>query len=189
MAPAEFPKIEPEPPPVVLVPLPDPDFDKFGQRDGTGKLRPMGAQGDIPSDAVTHEHKGQKRWSRNTAFLTRRVDDLVRAGFDDPMQVLMEIASGFKLEESLSKPGTFVKVPLIKIDHKSRVIAASELLSYIYPKRKSVEVSTEEGASLTFNLNIDAAPIPEMPSDAELEAMALERRKAQVIAQRTIDGG
>jgi hypothetical protein len=174
-----------EPPPLSIEE--DMDYQTFGKRACTD-IRPMGPQFDVPADALMSETGGKKRYHRNTAFFTKRLDQLVLAGFDDPMQVLMEIASGFKLEPDPRNSSRFMKVPLPKIDAKSRALAATELLSYVYPKRKSVEVTGAEGAPIGFTLGLDQTPIPEMPSDKEIEAIALERRQRAAENARTLEG-
>jgi hypothetical protein len=135
----------------------------------------------------------QRRFTRNTEQFCQRVTELVEVfGFKDPLVVMMEIATGKQLKESSGNYGAVIHelVPFDKMpDHKTRVLAATELASYMYPKRKAVEVTGAEGQPITFAVHADNAPLPEMPSDEEIAALQLERRKQAAAEEaRTIDG-
>jgi hypothetical protein len=78
--------------------------------------------------------------NKSTQTLAARMDELREQGLDVcPIQVLMEIAAGKKLNGER-----------ILVDESVRVRAAAELCSYIYPKRKAVEVSGADGTQIVF---------------------------------------
>lgn len=134
----------------------------------------------------------RRRFTRNSEHFTRRIMELVEVhGLRDPIQVLMEIATGKEVtitrdnnNNEVTRLDDFKKTP----DHKTRVMAAAELASYLYPKRKSVEVSGAEGNPIAFSVSADNTPLPTMPTDAELEQMQKERRQQAADAEKTING-
>jgi hypothetical protein len=99
--------------------------------------------------------KGINR-SQATQLFFNRVEELQLKGLDcDPIQVLMEIASGRKLNEDGT---TIVLQP--QPEACDRVKAAAELLSYMYPKRKAIELSGTDGAPILFGVAQDSEPLP-----------------------------
>jgi hypothetical protein len=111
-----------------------------------------------------------------------RMTELQQNGLDcDPIQILMEIASGKKK----GKDGLYREIigayseegNPIMLDSATRVKAASELLNYVYPKRKSVEISGNEGTPITFAVVAEAIGEPagtlgDQPADRSLEESA-----------------
>lgn len=90
--------------------------------------------------------------NKATLAFVARMDELREQGLEVcPIRVLMELASARKLTgENLS------------VDPSVRVRAAGELCSYIYPKRKAVEISGTDGTPITFAVVADLSPIEEM---------------------------
>jgi hypothetical protein len=84
----------------------------------------------------------------------------------DPIRVLMEIATGKKK----NKKGEYVDIiggwdedgnPVI-LDSGVRQKAAAELCSYLYPKRKAIEVSGKVDTPIQFAIIPDMTPLPTM---------------------------
>lgn len=133
------------------------------------------------------------RFRRNSEHFVQRVEQLIKEeGLRDPLKVLMEIATGQQsVKVGVDKDGKniyelqeFKKAP----DHKTRAFAATEICSYLYPKRKAVEISGAEGQPISFVVSSDTSPIPQMPSDEELAQMSLERRQQAAKTEKTIQG-
>jgi hypothetical protein len=161
----------------------DPFYDNFENRPRPPQPAPRGKSPEAPT----------RKFTRNTEHFTQRCHQLmVEGGYADPIQVLMEIATGYQIKQSINEATgdvVMVHVPFKKDpDHKTRALAASELLSYTFPKRKSVEVSGTEGQPISFTVTADQSEIPVMPSDADIEAMVQERRALAAMAEKTIQG-
>ena len=77
--------------------------------------------------------------NKSTQTLISRMDELREQLDVCPIQVLMEIAAGKKLNGER-----------MLVDESVRVRAAAELCSYVYPKRKAVEVSGPDGTQIVF---------------------------------------
>jgi hypothetical protein len=84
----------------------------------------------------------------------------------DPIRVLMEIATGKKK----NKKGEYVDIisgwdedgnPVI-LDSGVRQKAAAELCSYLYPKKKAIEVSGKIDTPIMFSIVPDLTPLPTM---------------------------
>jgi len=91
-----------------------------------------------------------------TKLFINRVEELQMKGLDcDPIQILMEIASGKVLNEN----GT-VSVMMPPPEPAVRQKAAAELCSYIFPKRKAVEVSGDQDKPLQFVVMRDEDALP-----------------------------
>jgi hypothetical protein len=89
--------------------------------------------------------------NRATKDFQERMEELQRQGLDScPIRVLMELASGKTIDGDE-----------IEVDAAVRGRAAAELCSYIYPKRKAIEVSGQQETSLLFSVVLDDAPVPE----------------------------
>ena len=101
-----------------------------------------------------------------------RVEELQQQGLDcDPIKVLMELACGkAQGEDGIYRPitGRFDKHgnPLM-LDALIRVQAASELMQYMYPKLKSVEITGNEGNPITFAVVAETAVVGEITAAAE----------------------
>lgn len=91
-----------------------------------------------------------------TRLFLERVEELQMKGLDcDPIQILMEIASG----KVLMHNGT---VEMMKPfpDPAVRGKAAAELCSYIFPKRKAMELSSDPENPVQFMVIPDQDPLP-----------------------------
>jgi len=98
--------------------------DKSEKRQGDTKFKP-GESGNPKGPG-----KGYKK--AKTIMIEQRLKDLGC----DPLEVLATICNDKNEDTSL------------------RLHAAKELANYIYPKRKAVEHSTENGESLSFTVNM-----------------------------------
>lgn len=89
-----------------------------------------------------------------------RVEELQAEGLDcDPVKVLMELSCGkAQGADGLYRPiigGYDEEGNPIILDAVVRVKAASELMSYLYPKRKAIELTGREGTPITFAVIAD----------------------------------
>lgn len=150
----------------------DPDYDNF--------------QGTTEKIQVTPPKR--RRVTRNTEHFTQRINHLIdNFGMRDPVQVLMEIAMGQMLEPD--GPDSYKLIKFDKTpDHKTRAFAATELCSYLYPKRKAVEVTGAEGQPITFAISADPTAIPQMPDEAEIKRLQAKRREEAAQAEKTLQG-
>jgi len=98
--------------------------EKASKKQGDGKFK-KGESGN-----PNGRPKGSK--SAKTKLVEQRLKELGC----DPLEVLATICNDKKEETSL------------------RLHAAKELANYIYPKRKAIEHSTEDGESLSFTVNM-----------------------------------
>jgi len=86
--------------------------------------------------------------NRATRSFQERVEELQTAGLEcDPIRVLAEIASGQRLEAD----GTVNEIQPT-IEHRDRAKAAAELCSYMYPKRRALELEAPDGKAISFTV-------------------------------------
>lgn len=95
---------------------------------------------------------GRQRGTPNRATLafSERMDELREQLDVCPIQVLMEIAAGKKLNGER-----------MLVDESVRVRAAAELLAYLFPKKRAaVEVSGPDGTQVVFAVVRDDSEQP-----------------------------
>jgi hypothetical protein len=91
--------------------------------------------------------------NKSPADFVSRMEELRRRGLDcDPVRVLMEIASSTRLEAD----GTVAPISP-PVDNRDRAKAAAELCSYVFPKRKAVELSQNTDRPIQFSIVPDSA--------------------------------
>lgn len=128
-------------------------------------------------DTVEEVDKVQKALSlrRGSNLATRlfleRVEELQMKGLNcDPIQVLMELACG----KVLNTNGTVV--PMVPMpDPAVRGKAAAELCSYIFPKRKAVELSSDPEQPVKFVVMPDHEPLPGADGALVLDAKSQQK--------------
>lgn len=105
---------------------------------------------------------GRKKGTPNksTLNLVERMEELRAQGLDcDPIRVLMEFSIGKQLNED----GQLVPISPA-VEPRDRIKAAAELCSYVFPKRKAMEITGETGTQIQFVIAQDLAPIPSEPA-------------------------
>jgi hypothetical protein len=94
--------------------------------------------------------------NKSTQQFVERMDELRAQGLDcDPIQVLMEFAAGKQFD-----PDGNVVAIVPPVEPRERIKAAAELCSYVFPKRKAMEVSGDLGTSIQFIIAPDPVPLP-----------------------------
>lgn len=106
-----------------------------------------------------------------TQMFMQRVEELQLKGLNcDPIQILMEIASGKQLNDN-GTITTMVPPPEAAVRQK----AAAELCAYIFPKRKAVEISTDPERPVQFVVMPDTQPLPGAKDVVTLDASAMNQ--------------
>ncbi len=83
--------------------------------------------------------------NKRTVALLERMAELRAQGLDCcPLQILMEFACGKKLTGEV-----------IDVEHSIRLRASAELMTYLHPRLRSVEIAGADGATITFSVIAD----------------------------------
>lgn len=140
------------------------------------------------ADLMLDDDKKALRGSRRWHHFEDRMNELRALGLDcDPIQVLMEVACGQKLNKKTGQLEEMNPAP----EPKDRAKAAAELCSYQYPKLKSVEVSGSDGNPIQFLVTPDLTPLPVLPNEEVKERAPLsvvKERVRQLTSPQTIEG-
>jgi hypothetical protein len=132
-------------------------------------------------DEIVHNQTGRIQGSvvRKKLSADERMDAIRAMGLEcDPLMILMEIASG----KVLQKDGTVVKM-IPPPEQKDRVKAASELASYVYPKRKAMEITGNEGKPISFAVVMDNDAPPPIPESHRTTISAQKTPPSRRLAQ------
>ena len=101
--------------------------------------------------------KGTKTGGRQKGSLnkrTRLVEDIAAKFKLDPFEVLMMVANydwkglGYETESTIAYTNAGIEYELPRIALSDRVAAAKEAAKYIYPQKKSVEMTLPEASGL-----------------------------------------